>query len=34
MNKNWFWLIIGVLAMSSCNKLDVIEGSDSENEVP
>lgn len=34
MNKNWFWLIIGVLAMSSCNKLDVIEGSDPENEVP
>lgn len=34
MDKNWFWLIMCLLALSGCNKLEVIEGTDPENEVP
>lgn len=33
MEKSWFWLIICVLTLSGCNKLDIIEGDGSE-EIP
>lgn len=31
MDKSWFWLIICVLTLSGCNKLDMIEGDGTED---